>query len=773
MYNFLNMQPLLESFTLLLTTPPGNLAYYIVLTFSVAGALQGTLAAQTMNPIPRRRMLFGLIFLLLVQLGLFIAAGFAWQGALPSTAALPVMDRASALLSAVILIWLWAFLQPRRAADVAMFLMGVLAAASLVMVGLWWNTQPVDASFNGSLADIALNSLALGVLVVGILILLIRRPANWGVGLAMMVLLALGHSSSLLFVSSFGDYSGTLRLAQLAAFPWLLALPRSLENEITTPITVPAPHSVVPDRKRYNLQPGLVQELLSIVQNPQSPDFARSLVRIVAQIMLADYCFLITPASSSNQIVFVQAYNLIEEKHMEGFSIDSHLLPGIDSALRRNRILRLPSGSASADLNVLAQRMHLSRVGHLMVVPVALPGEEPMMGLMVLSPYSNRSWAADDQTFVGHIAAAISLQLAARTAEISQRAESAVALQQIQHTDQDSLEVADQDQQLLAEVEQLRTQIAEERARAQALAALVETQRQGAEGSLENTARGDGEYLENELRLALHQVADLKILLADADQKLLAAQAPRLTTAPISQRDREEITNLVEDLRQPLASIIGNSDMLLGESMGILGAFQKKFVERIRTGGERMSVLFDDLVQTVNLASSGDVLVPQPIDLNAIIDNAIEVAMVPLRGKNLTLRVDIPANLPLFRADPQSIQRILTNLLQNAGTCTPTDGEVALRAQAETPEHEPGYILLQVSDSGGGIASNDLPRIFSQNLLSDSSAIKGLGTPPEPFGTTKALVEAHGGRIWVDSVVGQGSTFSALFPITGEGLSVR
>ena len=764
------MQSLFENFSLILTTPPGNLAYYLVLTFSVVGAFQGALTATSPDAAPRRRMLAGLFLLLLTQLALFVAAGFAWQGALPSVTALPVVDRSAALLSAVLFVWLWAFPLPKRFGDVSVIGIAAGVVGGLIWAGLWWNDQTVDTAFNASQADMVLNAIAVGVLVIGVLVLLFRRPLNWGLGLAMLLLLALGHSMSLLFAIPFGDYSGWLRLTQLAAYPWLLALPRSLENVLTHTPSAPIAPSIVPDRKRFNLQPALVQELLVILRNPANPDFAHSLVRIIGQIMLADYCMLLVPSSQENQIVIAQVYNLIEEKYMEGFSIDSRLLPGIDSALRRGRILRLPSGSTSADLTVLAQRMHLGRVGHLMLVPIAVTGNEPRMAVLVLSPYSNRSWAADDQVFLGQVSESIAAILTARSPVPLQHDEILETVQFPAGFDPTAAELDTQTKALQALVEELRQQVTEERSRAESLAALVESQRENAQIS----AGPDEDFVTaKELQAALYQVADLRKALAEADRKLQSIEPASMNASTISSQDREEIINLVEELRQPLASVIGNADMLMGESMGILGAYQKKFVERIRSGGDRMSVLFDDLVQLVNMAGSAEVLVPQSIDLNAIIDNAIEVAMVPLRNKNLTLRVEIPAGLPAFRADPQSVQRILTNLLQNAGTCTPADGEVTLQARAETPEHEPGFILIQISDSGGGIAPQDLPRIFSQTLKPDSAVIEGLGNPPESFSTTKALVEAHGGRLWVDSVAGRGAVFSALFPIENEGLSVR
>ena len=139
----------------------------------------------------------------------------------------------------------------------------------------------------------------------------------------------------------------------------------------------------------------------------------------------------------------------------------------------------------------------------------------------------------------------------------------------------------------------------------------------------------------------------------------------------------------------------------------------------------------------------------------------------------MLLRVDITDDLPEFLADRTALQKVLACLLQNAGTCTANDGEITLRARAELKEHEPGYILIQISDSGGGIPTDDLPHIFSTVYRQRHKSIPGVGVSAEDLAEVKLAVEAHGGRIWVDSLVGQGSTFSALFPLVEEGQGVR
>jgi signal transduction histidine kinase len=91
-----------------------------------------------------------------------------------------------------------------------------------------------------------------------------------------------------------------------------------------------------------------------------------------------------------------------------------------------------------------------------------------------------------------------------------------------------------------------------------------------------------------------------------------------------------------------------------------------------------------------------------------------------------------------------------------------------LSAQVETKDNEPPYVLIQVSDSGGGIPTEDIPRVFSRLYRTDNGLIQGVGDSGVGLSIVKSLVEAHGGRIWVDSIMGKGATFSVLLPAIVE-----
>jgi len=229
------------------------------------------------------------------------------------------------------------------------------------------------------------------------------------------------------------------------------------------------------------------------------------------------------------------------------------------------------------------------------------------------------------------------------------------------------------------------------------------------------------------------------------------------------------LVSIAQEVRQPLSSVIGYTDLLLGESVGILGALQRKFLERVKASTERMGGLVEEMIQVTMMESGELVLMPKLVDLNTVIDEAVANTISYLSEKKIALRVDLPDQLPQIRADRDAVQQVLVNLLQNAGSATPDNGEISLHARTEVEENEPGYVLVQVSDSGGGIPVEDLPRVFSRLYRPDNSNIPGIGDTGVGLTSVKTLVEALGGRIWVDTDLGRGSTFSVLLPLSEEG----
>ncbi len=212
--------------------------------------------------------------------------------------------------------------------------------------------------------------------------------------------------------------------------------------------------------------------------------------------------------------------------------------------------------------------------------------------------------------------------------------------------------------------------------------------------------------------------------LADANMKAHEIEKGHVTAKSTEQA--EVIASISQELRQPLSSIVGYTDLLLGESVGILGALQRKFVERIKASTERIRSLTDDMIQITTLETELNDLKPESVDLNSIIDNAMSYTSTQVREKNISIHLELPKKLAPIQADREALQQILIHLLQNAGAATPFEGTIRLKVQTRT-ENGLEYILIQVADTGDGISAEDLPRVFTRLYRADNVLIQGVG----------------------------------------------
>ncbi len=227
----------------------------------------------------------------------------------------------------------------------------------------------------------------------------------------------------------------------------------------------------------------------------------------------------------------------------------------------------------------------------------------------------------------------------------------------------------------------------------------------------------------------------------------------------------EVIASIAQELRQPLSSVLGYTDLLLGESVGILGALQRKFLERVRNSTERMNTLIDNLIRIAELDEAGYSAKRKSVDLASVIDDVLGQLRDQLQEKRIAMRVDLPETLPEINTDRDALQQILYHLLQNADAATPAEGEITLRAFVDSQQDLGDFVLIQVSDTGGGIPEEDLPRVFSRVYRAKNPVIPGVGDTGVGLTIAETLAQALGGRIWVETEAGAGATFSILLPL--------
>lgn len=232
----------------------------------------------------------------------------------------------------------------------------------------------------------------------------------------------------------------------------------------------------------------------------------------------------------------------------------------------------------------------------------------------------------------------------------------------------------------------------------------------------------------------------------------------------------ETVASLIQALRTPMTSITGYTDLLLGEKVGILGESQRQFLLRIEANIDRMEALLNDLVKASDVDAGQIELAPEPVDVVEVLQEVLGSFSARLNEKGLTIRAELMPDLPAVYADRDSLHQVLLNLVSNAALASKPETEIALRARVEERPDEleglPPYLLVSVTDTGGGIAPGDQRHVFRRFYGANNPQIEGLGETGVGLSLAKALIEANGGRIWVESKMGVGSTFSFILPVS-------
>jgi signal transduction histidine kinase len=222
----------------------------------------------------------------------------------------------------------------------------------------------------------------------------------------------------------------------------------------------------------------------------------------------------------------------------------------------------------------------------------------------------------------------------------------------------------------------------------------------------------------------------------------------------------QDVFTQVQDLRQPLSSIVGYTDFLLGESIGILGNLQRRFLDRIRTSAERMTAMLDNFSAAAGSVSILPESSVDDIDLLNLIDKAISSTRDQMMERNIALRMDLPKHIPAVCSSEASLQKLVEALLARASSSSPLAGEVTLLVRLEGENGAKDFVLIQVIDQGDGITPQAVPAGSSVNHDEEAAASR------ENLVFLRSLAESLGGRVWVDSSPIGGSIFSLLFPIT-------
>ncbi len=284
------------------------------------------------------------------------------------------------------------------------------------------------------------------------------------------------------------------------------------------------------------------------------------------------------------------------------------------------------------------------------------------------------------------------------------------------------------------------------------------------------------------------------ILQLDSATRLADHAATAITNAKLYEEVKyandaksEFVSVVSHELKTPMTSMKGYTDLLVKGMAGPLNEMQAQFLNTVRANVDRMSTLVNDLLEVSRIETGRLKVEIKSLELDLIIDETLRTTKAQIEERQQMLEVNIPAGLPMVIGDRARLIQVLTNLISNAYKYTPAGGHVTITVThskdiqppgthppRQLPGGKPevlnptGYLVCAVKDSGVGIAPEDKAKLFTKFFRSGDPLVReqpgtGLG-----LSITRSLVELQQGAIWVESEVGVGSTFAFSVPVVSN-----
>ena len=792
----------------LLSETPGNIVYHLVTLFAIQATLAIALSqwrrarSEGRDDELARRLTLAALAILIGRVAFLVVSLrlSAEPDRLAAVRVLPPLEQALNAASALLVVWgvVPSLRRLPRLNDVLTILGLLLLGVMYVFFAQEWAAvaEP-GVTYNGSQQSTIWGVIQLAILSLGVILLVAARFPGRGFRFFIILTLLAGH------IAHFWDYPESIptsseapfwiRLGHLVSFPLLAILAyRHTVRELVA--------AQMGNRPATEQLAESLTMATRVVNSPELASTRKEAVRVAAQAVDAPFVGLaLTNRQHPGHLSVTGTTSGEEEAQQWELNLDDW--PAFRLAIEQEEAVELlPEGMGARQLHDLYQEMGVQQEGPLLVVP--LRANENVVGVLLLGgrPEWN-AWPPGRRGLVSRLASYLARAL--HNAQAYEEAlvdvapltptSEAVASGRIIALEEERDRALEEAERVSDRLQQTEAQLAESREQTRHLAATLEAleEEQGAgnevatleaevaalreslieaEEAMAMAAAGEGELstewvmttitrYSGELEEAQEQIAELKNELARRD----------------SEEAEAVVTSLLQELRTPLTSIAGYTDLLLGETMGILGTKQRDFLQRVKVNVERTDLLLEQVVQMA--ATSGQPTALEDVEfvnVQEALDTAVNTVISQVRKKELRLNLDIEQPMPEIPANREALCQVLIHLLNNASQASATRGTLTVKAHTDVmsmrgtgngsaePER---FVHLAVTDSGEGIRPEDRSHVFDPQYRADNPLIAGLGDTGAGLSVAQALIAAHGGRIWVDSKMGEGSTFSILLPL--------
>ncbi|MFO7681192.1 MAG: ATP-binding protein [Chloroflexota bacterium] len=796
---------LLDQTIQLLSGSPGNILYHLVTLFSLqiifALSLMQWRRDKTDQLMRRSLWASGIIFL--GRLGLLLAGLAVANNPATAVSVLPPLEQALNTATALLIVWA---LIPQP--DSLRYLSDTLVIIALLVIGVmyiffaqtWPDMALSGTPYNETTQAAVWTTSQLMILVLGVVLTSTNR-ALWLslrqiIPLVLLAAYAIHLFSNPDLISTQTDIAAWIRLGYLVAFPlWAVFIYRhSLSSLLAAaPAHLHAEHSTA----------ALIDLSTQVISSLQTPENINNAIQMVERLLPAPYIGLaVRPENARGQLLVTSNRHVRAQDSRPNWQINLDEWPAFQQALMENLIIELtPDGLGARQLRLWYEEMGIAPQGPLLIEP--LFAEKTAVGLLLLGGKRGETGWSDSHKTVAASLAAYFAQVLHNSHAFNHAADQIAVsptIAETQHISGRLITLEDERDGLQTQLDtasarllQAETQAAKSTKQARDLAATLAELNQLNQD--ERVAKLEKEIetlreslIEAEEAMALAAAGErglstewIMTALTRYSSQLEAAQAHiQNMEAELMRRERgvtdELVVSLAQELRTPMTSIAGYTDLLLSEMIGVLGEKQRDFLQRVKANVERMDAFLDLIVQLTTAGEATDSNSKDQIDVQTVLETAVTTVITQIREKNLHLDLNIQPDLPALTINREALQQILNTLMGNACQASRQNSRVAIYAStsqinppAHNGHHEPlTFMHLAVTDSGGGISIDDRSRVFDPQHRADHALIDGLGDTGAGLAITRTLTEANGGRVWIESDMGVGSTLSILFPVAPE-----
>jgi signal transduction histidine kinase len=261
--------------------------------------------------------------------------------------------------------------------------------------------------------------------------------------------------------------------------------------------------------------------------------------------------------------------------------------------------------------------------------------------------------------------------------------------------------------------------------------------------------------------------SDLEFITRLADHAAIAIENARLyeQAQAANQAKTEFMSVASHELKIPMTSIKGYAKLLTLGAAGELNERQRDFLEIISSNVDRMDRLVADLLDVSRIEAGRLRLEMGRVDVQKAIETVVQAVKTQIEAKELTLQLDLPPGLPPAWGDQDRLVQIVTNLVSNAYKYTPNGGKITITVtDGQAGSQSRDFLTISIRDTGVGISPEDQQKLFTKFFRADDPHVRDVPGTGLGLSITKSLVEIHGGEIWFESEVDQGTTFSFTLP---------